>query len=81
LEALVSMGWQVDDTITTTEGPNQLANNERETNKLVLNAARRLVERLRYEGVGKPLGLGAVIVSQRLHFDSGKTSRVNEASH
>lgn len=36
---------------------------DRATNKLVLNAGRGLVEKLRYEGVGKPLGLGAVIVS------------------
>lgn len=36
---------------------------KRETNKLILSAGRTLVENLRHEGVGKPLGLGTIIVS------------------
>ena len=43
-----------------------LGNAEKETDKLILSAGRGLVENLRYEGIGKPLGLGAVIVSLRL---------------
>jgi charged multivesicular body protein 7 len=39
---------------------------EKETDKLILGADRGLVENLRYEGIGKPLGLGAVIVSPPL---------------
>jgi hypothetical protein len=32
------------------------------SNKLILGARRALVDKLRYEGVGKPLGLGTTIV-------------------
>jgi hypothetical protein len=37
---------------------------ERTANKLVLRAGRELVDSLKVEGVGKPLGLGAVVVSR-----------------
>jgi charged multivesicular body protein 7 len=36
---------------------------ETESDKLIFSAGRNLIESLRCEGVGKPLGLGAVIVS------------------
>jgi charged multivesicular body protein 7 len=59
----VAKGWPVDNTISTRPSTSTNGDVERETNKLMLNAGRGLVENLRYEGVGKPLGLGTVIVS------------------
>lgn len=32
------------------------------SNKLILSAQRSVVDRLRYDGVGKPLGLGHTVV-------------------
>jgi charged multivesicular body protein 7 len=65
LEALVTKGWLAQSTISarssTGAGKGELL--ERETDKLILSAGRGLVESLRYDGVGRPLGLGAVIVS------------------
>lgn len=61
LQALVVRGWQAH------------ATEARETNKLVLSASRELAERFRFEGVGKPLGLGAIIVSIDRLLCSGKT--------
>lgn len=68
LQALVSRGWQarIADAI--------------ETNRLVLSAERGIAERLRYEGVGKPLGLGAVVVSRDIILQSTLT-RTKEASY
>lgn len=61
LEALVSRGWQSEYNVVRSD---ESEDDKKETNKLVLSAGISLVERLRYEGVGKPLGLGAVIVCQ-----------------
>lgn len=35
---------------------------ENQSNKLVFGARRAIVDRLRYDGVGKPLGLASIIV-------------------
>lgn len=59
----MSRGWQTDSGLSTKASSSTGVDEGKETNKLVLNAGRRLVENLRYDGVGKPLGLGAVIVS------------------
>ena len=63
LEELVSRGWQAENTSTrkgkgieTEEDPDNWSN------KLVLSARRSLVDRLRYDGIGKPLGLGHTVV-------------------
>lgn len=56
LKDYISRGWQGHDGSDGT------------SNKLVLGARRVLVDKLRYEGVGKPLGLGTTIV--RLHAAS-----------
>jgi charged multivesicular body protein 7 len=53
LKDFISRGWQGHDGSDGT------------SNKLVLGARRALVDKLRYDGVGKPLGLGTTIV--RLH--------------
>jgi charged multivesicular body protein 7 len=50
LKDFISRGWQGHDGSDGT------------SNKLVLGARRALVDKLRYEGVGKPLGLGTTIV-------------------
>lgn len=50
LKDVISRGWQGSD------GPDGTSN------KLILGARRALVDKLRYEGVGKPLGLGTTIV-------------------
>ncbi|KAH7913753.1 Snf7-domain-containing protein [Hygrophoropsis aurantiaca] len=60
-EVLVSQGWQVDEP-STHKGK---LNSDLRANKLVLNARRPLVEKLRFEGVGKPLGLGSTIAELR----------------
>jgi charged multivesicular body protein 7 len=65
LEMLVARGWPVEHTISTRSRSDPDTNEivEKESDKLILNAGRGLAESLRYEGVGKPLGLGTVIVS------------------
>ena len=50
LEGVVGCGW-----VDSIDG-------ERARNRLVLSAGRELIDGLRVEGVGKPLGLGAVVV-------------------
>lgn len=60
LETLVSRGLQTQPHLESSE--------EQESNKLILRAGRGLVEELRFPGVGKPLGLGAVIVSRLLLY-------------
>jgi len=57
----VVRGWLGDDTISARPKSSTDRDVKRETNKLILSAGRGLVENLRYEGVGKPLGLGTVI--------------------
>jgi charged multivesicular body protein 7 len=57
IESLVESGTQ-----GLSSGKGKEVDN-RTRNKLVLGAGRELVEGLRVEGVGKPLGLGAVVVS------------------
>ena len=64
LEELVSRGWQTE----TTSGQKgkdtdtQDAEPEHQSNKLVFGVRRAIVDRLRYDGVGKPLGLASTIV-------------------
>ncbi|KAI6045729.1 Snf7-domain-containing protein [Pisolithus marmoratus] len=66
LEELVSRGWQA-------ESPSARKGKETEddegahsrSNKLVLSVQRSLVDRLRFDGVGKPLGLGHTIAELR----------------
>lgn len=74
LEALVERGMQQEGKATDT---------------LVLHANSALVERLRYDGVGKPLGLGAVVVSTlklhtwhslTYHFTSKGGTRIQQES-
>ncbi|KIM87189.1 hypothetical protein PILCRDRAFT_815664 [Piloderma croceum F 1598] len=67
LETLVTRGWLVENTTSTrpSSGPGTNEIVGKETDKLILNAGRGLVESLRYEGVGKPLGLGTVIAELR----------------
>lgn len=68
LEELVSRGWQAENPSprkgkeTETEGEEEAHNR---SNKLILNAQRSLVDRLRFDGVGKPLGLGHTIAELR----------------
>ncbi|KAG0699639.1 Snf7-domain-containing protein [Suillus ampliporus] len=57
LKDIISRGWQGSDGSDGT------------SNKLVLGARRALVDRLRYEGVGKPLGLGTTIAEMRRSND------------
>ncbi|KIJ16763.1 hypothetical protein PAXINDRAFT_75026 [Paxillus involutus ATCC 200175] len=57
LEELVSRGWQTDIT-SPQQGKEDVAS---QSNKLVLSARRAIVDKLRYDGVGKPLGLGSTI--------------------
>ncbi|KAG2041616.1 Snf7-domain-containing protein [Suillus americanus] len=57
LKDVISRGWQGSD------GPDGTSN------KLVLGARRMLVDKLRYEGVGKPLGLGTTIAEMRRSND------------
>lgn len=59
----MSKGWQAENTsprkgkgIETEEDPDSWSN------KLVLSARRSLMDRLRYDGIGKPLGLGHTVV-------------------
>jgi charged multivesicular body protein 7 len=64
LEELVSRGWQTE----TTSGQKgkdtdaQDAELENQSNKLVFGVRRAIGDRLRYDGVGKPLGLASTIV-------------------
>lgn len=53
LKDVISRGWQGSDR------PDGMSN------KLILGARRALVDKLRYEGVGKPLGLGTTIAEMR----------------
>ncbi|KAJ8586100.1 hypothetical protein M405DRAFT_772128 [Rhizopogon salebrosus TDB-379] len=57
LKDFISRGWQGHDGSDGT------------SNKLVLGARRALVDKLRYEGVGKPLGLGTTIAEMRRNND------------
>ncbi|KAG1877987.1 Snf7-domain-containing protein [Suillus subalutaceus] len=57
LKDVISRGWQGSD------GPDGTSN------KLILGARRTLVDKLRYEGVGKPLGLGSTIAEMRRSND------------
>ncbi|KAG2356131.1 hypothetical protein BDR07DRAFT_1301345 [Suillus spraguei] len=57
LKDVISRGWQGSD------GPDGTSN------KLVLGVRRALVDKLRYEGVGKPLGLGTTIAEMRRSND------------
>ncbi|KAF8557312.1 hypothetical protein OG21DRAFT_1435544 [Imleria badia] len=63
LEELVSRGWQTDTTSPhkDKETDTQAAEPEKQSNKLVLVARRAVVDKLRYDGVGKPLGLASTI--------------------
>lgn len=67
LETLVSRGLQ--------KQPH-LESSEQEPNRLILRAGHGLVEELRFPGVGKPLGLGAVIVSRLLFSHYSQSSRM-----
>ncbi|KAF9218338.1 hypothetical protein BS17DRAFT_742320 [Gyrodon lividus] len=60
-EELVSRGWQTD--ITSGQQGNEPDSQDaaNQSNKLVLGARRAIVDKLRYDGVGKPLGLGSTI--------------------
>lgn len=53
----MSRGWQTDIT-SPQQGKEDVAS---QSNKLVLSARRAIVDKLRYDGVGKPLGLGSTI--------------------
>ncbi|KAG1754636.1 Snf7-domain-containing protein [Suillus lakei] len=57
LKDVISRGWQGSDGSDGT------------SNKLILGARRTLVDKLRYEGVGKPLGLGTTIAEMRRNND------------
>ncbi|KAG1827170.1 Snf7-domain-containing protein [Suillus subaureus] len=57
LKDFISRGWQGSD------GPDGTSN------KLILGARRTLVDKLRYEGVGKPLGLGTTIAEMQRSND------------
>ncbi|KAG2158232.1 Snf7-domain-containing protein [Suillus bovinus] len=57
LKDVTSRGWQGSDGSDGT------------SNKLILGARRVLVDKLRYEGVGKPLGLGTTIAEMRRNND------------
>ncbi|KAG1832055.1 Snf7-domain-containing protein [Suillus variegatus] len=57
LKDVTSRGWQGSDGSDGT------------SNKLILGARRALVDKLRYEGVGKPLGLGTTIAEMRRNND------------
>ncbi|KAG1782619.1 Snf7-domain-containing protein [Suillus placidus] len=57
LKDVISRGWQGSDGFDGT------------SNKLILGARRALVDKLRYEGVGKPLGLGTTIAEMRRSND------------
>ncbi|KAF9246142.1 Snf7-domain-containing protein [Melanogaster broomeanus] len=65
LEELVSRGWQTDTTSTQKDKEPDLHDAAAQSNKLVLNARRTIVDKLRYDGVGKPLGLGSTIAEIR----------------
>lgn len=64
LEELVSRGWQTETTSLQKGQGTDARDVEREnqSNKLVFGARRVVVDRLRYDGVGKPLGLASTIV-------------------
>lgn len=65
LEELVSRGWQTETTSPQNgkeTDPAQDVERENQSNKLVFGARRVVVDRLRYDGVGKPLGLASTIV-------------------
>lgn len=64
LEELVSRGWQTETTNHSKdeEMDTQDVEPESQSNKLVFAARRAIVDRLRYDGVGKPLGLASTIV-------------------
>ncbi|KAF8843549.1 hypothetical protein BDN67DRAFT_896692 [Paxillus ammoniavirescens] len=57
LEELVSRGWQTD-IASPLQGKEDVAS---QSDKLILSARRAIVDKLRYDGVGKPLGLGSTI--------------------
>ncbi|KAF8136755.1 Snf7-domain-containing protein [Boletus edulis] len=63
LEELVSRGWQTETTHPQNgkETDAQDVEPQNQSNKLVFCARRAVVDRLRYEGVGKPLGLASTI--------------------
>ncbi|KAI9570451.1 Snf7-domain-containing protein [Boletus coccyginus] len=63
LEELVSRGWQTETTSPQKgkETDAQDIERENQSNKLVFGARRVVVDRLRYDGVGKPLGLASTI--------------------
>ncbi|KAI6005672.1 hypothetical protein EDD15DRAFT_2426179 [Pisolithus albus] len=67
LEELVSRGWQAENPSPRkgkeSEGDEQALCSR--SNKLVLDARRSLVDRLRYDGVGKPLGMAHTIAELR----------------
>lgn len=60
LQELVSRGWQSPNKDKETHA--QDVGPESQSNKLVFTARRAIVDRLRYDGVGKPLGLASTIV-------------------
>ncbi|KAL4067921.1 Snf7-domain-containing protein [Scleroderma citrinum] len=66
LEELVLRGWQAENA-GSQKGKGIEVKDEADnwSNKLVLGAKRSLVDRLRYDGVGKPLGLGHTIADLR----------------
>ncbi|KAH7929705.1 Snf7-domain-containing protein [Leucogyrophana mollusca] len=79
-EALVSRGWQAEDT-GKLKGKDNDEKFENRSNKLVLSARRPLVEKLRFEGVGKPLGLGTTIAELRKSKHLVSLSQFLSATH
>ncbi|KAG6329260.1 hypothetical protein ID866_9828 [Astraeus odoratus] len=66
LEELVVRGWQTENNSPKKSKDVEMEEEEENrSNKLVLGARRSLVDRLRYDGVGKPLGLGHTIAELR----------------
>ncbi|KAH0827029.1 NADP-dependent oxidoreductase domain-containing protein [Lanmaoa asiatica] len=71
VEDLVSRGWQTETTGLnkgSRETDAQDVEPESQSNKLVFGARRAIVDRLRFDGVGKPLGLASTIVRAPFPF-------------
>ncbi|KIJ69013.1 hypothetical protein HYDPIDRAFT_81175 [Hydnomerulius pinastri MD-312] len=64
-EELVSRGWQAEHTSPQKGKATDSGDVVNQSNKLVLGARRAVVDKLRYDGVGKPLGLGSTIAELR----------------
>ena len=78
LEELVARGWQTETTSPPKgeETDAQDARSERQSNKLVFGARRTVVDRFRYDGVGKPLGLASTIVRALSFFPTETNGNV-----